>query len=115
MRDCSPEKREIEVVIEADALRRQGRLLGNGVASNVFQDARWDQVAPPDSESRDPRTSRTKQDIARYKALMQSFDRPLAKLGLIDEFVEKHGTVLFVVANEPQSYNEAMASPEKEK
>jgi ribosomal protein L24E len=33
----------------------------------------------------------------------------------IGEFVEKHGTVLFVEANEPQSYKEAIASPEKEK
>ena len=73
----------MEIVIEADALRRQGRPLGKGVASNVFQDARWDQVAPPVSESRDHRTSRTKQDTARYKAFRQSFDRPLAKLGLI--------------------------------
>ena len=65
---------EIEVVTEADALQRQGRPLGNGVASNVFQDARSDQVAPPDSESQDRRTGRPKQYTARYKAFRQSLD-----------------------------------------
>ncbi|KZR98469.1 Uncharacterized protein APZ42_006103, partial [Daphnia magna] len=74
---------EIEVVTETDALRRQGRPLGNGVASNVFQDAGSDQVALPDSLSQDRRTGQPKQYTARYKGFRQSLDRPLAKLGLI--------------------------------
>ncbi len=80
---------KIEVVTEVDALRRQGRPLGNWVVSNVFQDARSDQVAPPDSESQDGRTGRPKQYTARCKAFRQSLDRPLAKLGLI-------GTVIYI-------------------
>jgi hypothetical protein len=57
---------EIEVITETDALRRQGHPRGNGVASNSFQDAASDQVAPPDSESQDRRTGRPKQYTARF-------------------------------------------------
>jgi hypothetical protein len=61
------------------------------------------------------RSSRPKQYNARYKEFRQSLGRPLAKIGLIETFINRHASALFIEAFEPQNYQQALASPESEK